>query len=72
LDSLAKQDDQGKMVLTSTEKVTVEKFKMCVEAFKRLRDDAREGDPESGDGNSDGFPKGRKSGVMLNVTIIKH
>ena len=79
LDSMARHDEEtGKMILTSSEKTTVEKLKLCVDAFKRLRDDAREGDPvdPSLDGE-DGRP-GRgpqnlaaQKGVMVNFIIKK-
>jgi len=38
LDSMSKREEEtGKLILTSSEKVTVEKLKLCVDAFKRLR-----------------------------------
>ena len=72
LDSLTKRDEKGEVVLTSTEKVTVEKLKMAIDSFKRLRDDSREGEPGSGEGSGgDGLHKGPKTAVQVNVTIIK-
>jgi hypothetical protein len=68
LKSLLKKDRKtGTLVLANTEKATVEKLKMCIDSFKRLRDDTREeADHEDGDYPERGT--GRKTpGVMVNV-----
>jgi hypothetical protein len=74
LDSMSKREEEtGKLILTSAEKVTVEKLKLCVDAFKRLRDDSREGEPESGPENNDSGSRkaGPPKGVRVNVIIKK-
>ena len=68
LDSFSKQDEKtGKMVLTSTEKSIVEKLKLAVDSFKRLRDDSREQEDHSNE--NDSGRGGKPPGVMVNVFI---
>ncbi len=73
LDSMVKWDGEtGKMALTCTEKTTAEKIKLCIDAFKKLRDDSREDMPKDGENNEGGFrnPGPRKLPRVV-VNIIK-
>lgn len=73
MDSLVKRNKKtGVLILANTEKATVEKLKMAIDSFKRLRDDSREGEPSSGGGSGgDASHRGPKTAVQVNVTIIK-
>jgi hypothetical protein len=72
LQSLSARDEKGQMVLTAGEKSVVERLKLAVDAYTKLRSDAREGDPGSGDEAGRGDrKKGPPNGVLVNVTIIK-
>jgi hypothetical protein len=42
LDLLAKRDQTGRLVLVSSARAAVEKLKLSVDSFKRLREDTRE------------------------------
>ena len=69
LDSLTKPDEKsGVPVLTSSAKTTAETVKLCVAAFKELRQDQREGEPGEDDFKGPG-KSALKPGVMVNVII---
>jgi hypothetical protein len=72
LESFSAKDETGQMVLTAGEKSVVERLKLAVDAYTKLRSDAREGDPGSGDEAGRGDrKKGPPNGVMVNVIIKK-
>jgi hypothetical protein len=72
LQSFSVRDEKGQMVLTAGEKSVVERLKLAIDGFTRLRADAREGDPGNGDGAGRGDrKKGPPKGVMVNVIIKK-
>ena len=53
MDSLVKRNkNTGILSLTNNKKATVEKLKMSIDSFKRLRDDAREDRDSGGEGGS--------------------
>jgi len=75
LDSLTKKDKAGKLVLADSERTAVEKLKLAVDSFKRLREDTRE--TESHQREMERGPVGHSTsgknrvGVLVNVTIQK-
>lgn len=75
LDSLVKKDKAGKLVLASSERTAVEKLKLAVDSFKKIREDSRETEShqremDRGPGSSGTSGKNRV-GVLVNVTIQK-
>jgi len=74
MDSLTKKDKTGKLVLASSERTAVEKLKLAVDSFKRIREDTRE--TESHQKEMDRGPGGgtsgkNRGGFMVNVVIQK-
>lgn len=71
LDSIAQNDETGRLVLTSSERASVEKFKLAIDSFKHLRQDSREHEEHEKEMNSDGrSTSGRgRGGTMVNVII---
>ena len=74
LDSLTKKDKAGKLVLASSERTAVEKLKLAVDSFKRLREDSR--DTETHAKEMDRGPGGgtsgmNRGGMLFNVIIQK-
>jgi len=68
--SLTKPDEKtGTPVLASSAKTTAETIKLCVSAFKEIRQDAREGEPGADDSGKGPRKNGRVPGVMVNVNI---
>jgi hypothetical protein len=78
LNSLLKKDRKtGALVLANTEKATVDKLKMCIDSFKRLRDDSREqADHDDGDDPSRGSKRpismvyNRFEGDVLKISVL--
>ncbi len=72
LDSLAKRDQNGRLVLVSSERAAVEKLKLAVDSFKRIREDTRE-DEDHQKSMEPGGQVGSRGprGVMVNVIIKK-
>lgn len=72
MDSLVKKNKKtGALTLANKEKQTVEKLKMAIDAFKKIRDDLRDGDPGSGEGAGDNSPKGRRMQGVVETNIRK-
>ncbi len=72
LDSLAKRDQAGRLVLVSSERAAVEKLKLAVDSFKRLREDTREEEDHQKSTEPGGQLGSRgPRGVMVNVIIKK-
>jgi len=68
LETFTQVEDGGRLTLVANDKATIEKFKLCIEAFKRLRDDTRE---EKSAERDDGGGGNGKNQVMVNVVIKK-
>lgn len=68
LDSFSAKDETGKMILTAGEKSIVERLKLTIDAFKRLRDDDREqSDYEDEEGSAKGPGRKKTPPFMVNV-----
>jgi hypothetical protein len=69
MDSLVKRNKKtGILTLANNEKATVEKLKMSIDSFKRLRDDARE-DREGGGEGAGGGKGGRRPSTWVEADI---
>jgi hypothetical protein len=72
MDSLVKKNKKtGALTLANTEKATVEKLKMSIDSFKRLRDDSREDRDSAGEGAGDRSGKGRRMQGVVETNIRK-